>query len=212
MLHNWTEFKKEFELVYFDQNEYQTTVRKLQNLTQTAACSAYSTDFQNYIDILGWTDDKQIMVEYRRGLKDNVKDMLVNAREPRDWQDLGTLAINADNHLWERRQEKGLSNTDKPKAPAPKVVFVNPIPAPPPVNTGAQEPIPMDLSAGRSNVFMTERTRRMQLNLCLYCGQAGHRKDAHRINGRWVPNISGTKGAEAVVAAGEAEPVKDDSL
>ena len=203
MIHDWTAFKKEFKKSYFDHNEYAKATREIKTLYQTGSCSIYTIAFQNYIDILDWTDDKQIMVLYKEGLKETVKDLMLTMGEPQNFSEMKEKAIMADNRLWDRKQEKGKEvPKPKPKNPTPSGSAGNPITINATTANDAKPPM------YRAKISQEERLNRIRNKLCLYCGKAGHIKDAHKGTGAngevvWNPVINNIESEE--------QSVKDDS-
>jgi hypothetical protein len=202
MLHDWTAFKKEFQKSYFDHNEYNKAIRDIKTLYQTGSCSTYTIAFQNYIDILGWTDDKQIMVLYNEGLKNPIKDLMLSMKEPTTFNEMKELAMKADNRLWDRKQEVGKDALKpKPKWTAPSGSAENPIT----INAATTNQNPPTY---RAKISQEEQLNRIRNKLCLYCGKPGHMKDAHKGTGTngetvWNPVINNTEAEE--------ESVKDNS-
>lgn len=184
----WNDFREAFKLAFFDPDEKRSASNKINTLHQTRSVAEYAAEFRELVSILGWTEDGQLQTVFYRGLKDHVKDDLVNREEPDDLDELVEVCVKIDNRHWQRAQEKKQDHptpkpkptnpfTPKPTNPfAPKPV-VN-VPFVPAINT-TRDPNAMDLSAARGKLTPQERQRRMTNNLCLYCGQAGHRKDAH---------------------------------
>jgi hypothetical protein len=203
VVHDWAAFKKEFREAYFDHNEYNKASRDIKTLYQTGSCSMYTIAFQNYIDILGWTDDKQIMVLYHEGLKGPVKDLMVSMKEPDTFSEMKTIAMKADNRLWDRKQEKDKEvPKPKPKIPASSGSAGHPIT----INAATVNPGSPPMY--RAKITQEERLNRIRNKLCLYCGKSGHIKDAHKGTGAngevvWNPVINNMET--------EGESVKDDS-
>jgi hypothetical protein len=105
---------------------------------------------------------------------------------PRDLVRLKQYALRLDNQYWSYQDEKKkMTSSDQPstsesnstsrsKSKRPKTSS-NSNPAP----TSSSNPTSKsDRSKTRSGISETERQRRMTDGLCLYCGEAGHRRDA----------------------------------
>lgn len=180
----WTAFTTEFRTAFFDPDEKRSASNRLANLRQTKSTAEYAAEFRELVSILGWNEDTQLQVSFYRGLKDHVKDDLASQDDPASLDELVTRAIRLDNRHWTRRMEK--AENAPTTRPAPRSLqgsraqppTPRPNPAPIVVNV-ARDSNAMDLSANRRKLTPEERARRMRENLCLYCGQAGHRKDAH---------------------------------
>lgn len=99
-------FRVEIRRMFGPSNEANAATRIIQHLTQRKSASEYSTQFQQYAAKTDW-DDTALMVMYRRGLKDNVKDELMRCGGVLDTLDgLIEEAIEIDDKLFERSMEK----------------------------------------------------------------------------------------------------------
>lgn len=159
-----------------DPDRENTMARKLKTLRQTASASAYRTEFDNITQYLPW-DDAALKSYFYDGLRSDVKDALSYIPNPpveyREFQD---LVIQIDNRLFERKQE---ARGNTPARPATTSSKFKPTYRPAYRASASSGPTPMDLDATRNKRFKPltpqERTRRITENLCLYCGNAGHR-------------------------------------
>ena len=99
-------FRVEIRRMFGPSNEVNAATRIIQHLTQKKSASEYSTQFQQYAAKTDW-DDTALMVMYRRGLKENVKDELMRSGGVIDTLDgLIEEAIETDDKLFERSMEK----------------------------------------------------------------------------------------------------------
>ena len=99
-------FRVEIRRMFGPSNEVNAATRIIQNLHQKKSASEYSTQFQQYAAKTDW-DDTALMVMYRRGLKENVKDELMRFGGVIDTLDqLIENAIEIDDKLFERTMEK----------------------------------------------------------------------------------------------------------
>ncbi|KAF7641725.1 hypothetical protein LDENG_00273800 [Lucifuga dentata] len=94
---------------------------------------------------------------FLNGLADYIKNKLISHDLPTTLDGLIELTTHIDLRIQARRREK-LQRTTTATSFS--------IPDPP----GGPEPMQL----GRTILMPEERERRRQLNLCLYCGQAGH--------------------------------------
>ena len=155
---------------------------RLHTLSQ-GSCSVaeYTLEFRTLAADSRW-DDAALLSAYRRGLSEEIKDLIVRDR-PSSTQDLIDLALTMDSRLHERRRERaqhprGASGVSGPRtgprnssphaaSPAPS------LPQPrPPLTRPLGEDEPMQL--GRSRLTPEIREQRMRDRLCLYCGKTGH--------------------------------------
>lgn len=103
---NFTKFKKELRRIFGTSNEEQTAERVIQHLYQKTSASDYAARFQEYANLTEW-DNASLMVMFRRGLKENLKDELMrDGRELLNMKDLIEVAIEIDDKLYERTMEK----------------------------------------------------------------------------------------------------------
>ena len=132
---------------------------KLQRLRQgTRPVSAYAAEFQRLAFETRWNDDA-LIAQFVSGLSTSVGDMLITFPEPETLQEAIEGAVRCDNRLYERRQVR---SADRPHLPlTPSSTFPQPRSNP--------------VTAPHGRLTETERQRRIGGNLCLYCGQPGHR-------------------------------------
>lgn len=79
--------------------------RKIFKLRQVKSASTYAKEFGRLTSYLGWKDDAAMAFFYR-GLKDDVKDVLYIKDQPDTLTEYMSMAINIDNNLYQRRQER----------------------------------------------------------------------------------------------------------
>jgi hypothetical protein len=183
---NWAAFAAEFEAAFGEADREGAAARELDKLKQTKSATEYSADFRHIVANLPTWDMRALMHSYWKGLKDSVKDVLVNnLQPPTTLNEFMAIAIRIDDQLYERRLEKAGSSAHHPP-PRPNHPRPNPPPraptsAPPPVVTDTRTYIPMDLSAARRGPVTTqEKECRRQENLCFYCRADGHKADFHK--------------------------------
>jgi hypothetical protein len=103
---DFKQFSRVIESIFGIHNSKEVAIRVIQHLTQKTSASEYAAKFQEYAQVTGWDDDA-LMVMFRRGLKDNVKDELMrDGRANKDLDELIRTAIDLDDKLYERRMEK----------------------------------------------------------------------------------------------------------
>jgi ferredoxin len=174
-----------------DPDRINTATAKLQALRQKGSTSQYATDFFQLSAPLGW-NNQALKAQFLLGLRADVKDQLALRDEvPDEIKDLATVAIRLDNRLFARKKENQSSSragafrapTGYPTTPVARVPSASfsvsaPRAAPPAVASG---PVPMDID-GTVRRFKPltpqERQQRIANNLCLYCGNPGHRVNA----------------------------------
>ena len=155
---------------------------RLHTLSQgSRSVAEYTLDFRTLAADSRW-DDTALRSAYRRGLSDEIKDLIVRDR-PSSTHELINLALTMDNRLIERRRERaqhprGSSGVSGPRSGPPTSAPHGATPVPslpqprPPLTRPLGEDEPMQL--GRSRLAPEVREQRMRDRLCLYCGKAGH--------------------------------------
>ena len=107
-IEGFAHFKAELRKVFAPSNETNQAVRVIQYIKQKGSVAEYTTQFQQYVVKTKWDDDV-LMIMYRRGLKENVKDGLMRSGASLDTLDeLQKEAIQIDNNLFER-YDRGVS-------------------------------------------------------------------------------------------------------
>lgn len=183
MLFDFELFCRELQRNLGDPDQAATMARRLKALRQTTSATAYRSEFDSITQYLDW-DESALKSYFYDGLASGVKDAIALIPDPptgyKDYQD---LACKIDTRLYERKQETRGSFQARPTPVASPPRFKSnnspprrPMPQSRPVFQGQ----PMDLDASRSKrkfkpLTPQERTRRISMNLCLYCGGAGHR-------------------------------------
>ena len=163
IMSNLAEFLKEFEENFGDLDRATSSANQIRVLYQgNMTASQYVAAFKRLSSDLDWGEGA-LLDQFRRGLRDDVKDLLLTMAVPRTLQEAIRAAVACDNRIMERKAERRginpLQHTRKE------------------VNSG---PIPMELDAvqqtrrRRGPLSQEERSRRRRLNLCLYCGEEGH--------------------------------------
>ncbi|KAF7661785.1 hypothetical protein LDENG_00254450 [Lucifuga dentata] len=116
---------------------------------------------------------------YLNGLADYVKDELVSHDLPTTLDGLIDLTTRIDLRIQARRREKSQRSARRqsPQHHRRILTVINPSG---PDSSGRPEPMQL----GRTSLAPEERERRRQLNLCLYCGQAGHFVSRCPVKGR----------------------------
>lgn len=187
-------FLEQLRYAYADPDLARTADRKIRALRQGKdPVTLYNAKFSEYAAILGWNDSAK-MSQFRQGLSEEVKNMLMHRPRPTTMAELLALSIEVDNSWRSRAAEVGdTSRFHRNTVPIPGqrnwVDFRSPArqtpiisaPANPPAagsrpipsTASGTHPGPMDLSAARTLTPEMKKFRRDN-HLCLYCGKAGH--------------------------------------
>lgn len=193
---SYTEFLDGLKAGFADPDQYATAEREIETLTQTASCSAYYSKFVTLIAQLGWTEDAVKIHYFRRGLKEEIKDLLVGRNLPNLITEFASLCIRLDNQIEARAREKKI-----PRSEAQRLSST----VPPQFLKSSQPPIsveqykapvsysvpshitgdPMELDSASRQAY------RRANNLCTYCGASGH----------WVKNCQKLKSKNKIATA-----------
>lgn len=176
ILSSYDNFTSELCRIFDHPRQGQEAAKRLFSLVQGSRSVAdFSIDFRIAASESGW-GELELKGVFLRGLSSELKDELASRDEPDSLESLISLAIRIDNRLRERRQEKRLSSFTRGRELAPPAVqsASSSPPSPPRAHaTPSNSPVePMQL--GRTRLHPSERQRRVNLRLCIYCGQAGH--------------------------------------
>ena len=170
---DWELFVQEFEEAFGDMDRVSVAANKIRLLRQgTNTVSEYAAAFRRLICDLNWGDGAYVD-QFRRGLRDDVKDLMLTVEIPKSLVEAIRTAVACDNRLMERKSDR----RNAPHYNHYQHTHQR-------TNNG---PVPMELDAiqqssrRRGPLSPEERERRRRLNLCLYCGDAGHNVSECRV-------------------------------
>ena len=174
LLNNYEDFISEFKACFGDTDSIRTAINKIRRLRQgDRPASAYAADFRLLASDIPW-DDQALMEQFRYGLRNDVKDLLLTfPEEPKSLTEAISRAVRCDNRLFERRSERQLQ-IPRPR-PEPTYASVAAKPFARDVSQ-ANTPTPMEIDTMRRRGPLSEeeKQRRRANRLCLYCGGPGH--------------------------------------
>ena len=181
-----------------DPDEIGTTRRKYKSLCQTGPASAYFSELQQYLAILGYKDQDPIVDHAIDGLKSWLKDELARRPRPTTFVELREFVIPLDNRIYERDQEKKkekdttsdssskTTNNTSMSTPSAKhndqrtssksvteTTAINKS-ADKSTQLATKSPTGGYTSQSRPPLSQEEKDRRRRENLCSYCGGPGH--------------------------------------
>jgi Retrotransposon gag protein len=158
----------------------------------------YNVDFNRFAIQTGW-DDSVLRHRYYSGLAERIKDVIGQVGKPSTLTELKTLAHSIDARHWERLREKSRSdksnqsnNNNKSDKKPHNSSNNQPSQSNKPQqnkqqgsndksNKSSSSPAKSAISDGltkEGKLTQQERQRRMDNNLCLYCGGVGHKADS----------------------------------
>jgi len=169
--------------------------------------STYNVDFMRYTSQLGW-GNSVLCHRYYQGLPNRIQDPISTQEQgkPTSFQDMYALAMTIDHHYWERDRERHHARQAEKealeshswkqgKASTSGSVMASQSKANPSLaassakNKPSPSPAPkkqpntpwVDLSsklASNGKLTSDERKKRLENNLCLYCGAEDHKLDS----------------------------------
>ena len=157
-----------------------TAANEIRRLNQgKGSASSYASTFVQLAADLGW-NDAALISQFRSGLNNEVKDMLVYHDYPTSLDQAISVAVRCDRRLYENRLEQRSRGGYAPATAPRHAVTSTPVPA-------LSGPTPMDIDAVQTGgrhppVSDAERQRRRENNLCFRCGEPGHIAPNCRLN------------------------------
>ena len=177
LLNSFEEFISEFKACFGDTDSIRTAINKIRRLRQgDRPASAYAADFRLLAADIPW-DDQALMEQFRYGLRNDVKDLLLTfPEEPKSLTEAISRAMRCYNCLFERCSERQFQMPRARSEPTYASVVAKPFPREsynaPPVSTPT--PMEIDTTRRRGPLSEEEKQRRRANRLCLYCGGPGH--------------------------------------
>ena len=174
LLNNFEEFISEFKACFGDTDSIRTAINKIRRLRQgDRPASAYAADFRLLASDIPW-DDQALMEQFRYGLRNDVKDLLLTfPEEPKSLTEAISRAVRCDNRLFERRSEHQIQLPRPRPEPTYASVAARPFSHDVP-QANTPTPMEIDTMRRRGPLSEEEKQRRRANRLCLYCGGPGH--------------------------------------
>lgn len=167
LLGDYNKFMENLKSVFLDPNQRQNAQRILRNFNQGKMSALnYTTKFMEYAIDAGYDDNAKISMFYA-GLNDDIKDALsLNPNLPTTFDQFANLAIQVDNRIFERRQERKNRGNPGTYTPRNQSQWTH--------TTTSHQPMDIDTTKKFQPLTAEEKKRRRDNNLCLYCGGTGH--------------------------------------
>uniref|UniRef100_A0A674N2G5 CCHC-type domain-containing protein n=1 Tax=Takifugu rubripes TaxID=31033 RepID=A0A674N2G5_TAKRU len=198
LIYDYTGFVEEMKRVFDHPVTGRQAVSQLLDLRQgNSSASEYAVNFCILAAESGW-GDSALQAIFLKGLAGELKDELAVRDECHSLNSLIDLTIRIDNRIRERARERQVTQRGRFRTYSQ---FYSPdsFPRSPAASHYAQEQPPQPaeepMQLGRTRLTATERQRRMQHQLCLYCAQQGHyiSRCPEVPRGRGSPRSQGTK-------------------
>ena len=95
----WKGFKSHLIQMYRDFEKEKTVTQKLYKLRQTISAIMYITEFQALSVQINWSE-KGLMLQYKKGLKSKVLDVLVLVEDPKNMWELINKVVKINNRIY----------------------------------------------------------------------------------------------------------------
>lgn len=164
ILNDYTAFRALLSTTFDEADRSIISAAKLRKLYQgSQPMVTYASDFRLLASSLDW-NDSALISQFRYGLNDNVKDLLLHYDSPATLDEIVNLAIQLDNRITEHRQEMSNRPRDFQQRKTPQqTTYCQPT------------PVPMEINViHRGPLTSQEKEYRRINNLCLYCGSKDH--------------------------------------
>ena len=182
LLEDFTAFMEELEATFGETDRRRTALIKLYSVQQgSRPASIYASEFRQIACDVSW-DDQALCDHFRRGLRNDVKTLLLNFPEPTSLSQVISQAVQCDNRLFELRQEE--RGTRGSQVSSRNATSTRPYLSPTPTFPSASEThttmevdshTPMEIDHARFQPLTeAQRQHRRDNGLCLYCGNPGH--------------------------------------
>ena len=187
LLSDFAAFLVELEATFGNADKERSSATKIRALKQgVKLASTYAAEFRLLACDLNW-GEPALISQFQYGLRENIKDLLLTMSDPSTLTEAIHQAVKCDNRLFERQQQR---NTTPFYYSSPRPA--RPIVLPSQENSQRDDPMRIDATRFRK-LSPDEKARRLQENLCLYCGDPGHVvKNCAKKNARFKINQMAT--------------------
>jgi hypothetical protein len=166
ILTNFETFIAALTEAFGEHDKARVALNKIYALQQgSRSVSVYASEYRQLAAGINW-DEQALMDQFYRGLRDDVKDLLLNFPDPCTLDEAIRQAVKCDNRLFQRYQDRRSSSSSRQSAHTALTK----------VHDSYQGVEDMQIDATRFKPLTPEeKKRRFEENLCLYCGEPGHK-------------------------------------
>jgi hypothetical protein len=150
LLTDWPRLLQTAAILWGPINEELEARNRLRDLKQEQTVSAYHAKFLRYA-ITSRYNEAALVDSFYRGLKESIKNMMVNIQRPTTIEEMLTSALDFESRILERAKERTYTETIRPRS------------------TGGTT------SIKATRLPPEERAKRMKEGRCFGCNQTGHR-------------------------------------
>lgn len=149
-----------------EHDKARVALNKIYALRQgSRSVSVYASEYRQLAVDINW-GEQALMDQFYRGLRDDVKDLLLNFPDPCTLDEAISQAVKCDNRLFQRYQDRRSSSFSRQSERSVMTKTHNSY-------QGVED---MQIDATRFKPLTPEeKKRRFEENLCLYCGEPGHK-------------------------------------
>lgn len=166
LLTNWNKLLEVAAGLWGPINEKQTAQDRLAQLKQDSTIAVYTAKFQS-IAHLSEYNDEALLQAYYKGLKSEIKDMMVSITRPTNLNDMLAAAIDFEARILERARERKAEEQHSKNRNTNERTTVRALRTP-----AEEETQKVDVKALR--LSDEERTKRMREGRCFRCDETGH--------------------------------------
>jgi hypothetical protein len=105
MFSKYSNFESALRNTFGNPDEQRNAVRRMMDLRQKGSAGFYAIEFQRLASKMDW-GDSALIEQFYKGLREDVKDDISREKRPNTLTAFVDLAIQIDNRLYERRQER----------------------------------------------------------------------------------------------------------
>jgi hypothetical protein len=170
ILSSFEVFLNAFAEAFGEHDKVRWATTKIRSLRQgSRSASVYASEFRQVACDINW-DEAALMSQFHWGLQDDVKDLLLSLPDPQNLNEAISQAVKCDNRLFQRRQDQRSWTSSKQYIASSHSTTSTT------VADSHLGPEDMQVDATRFKRLTTqEKKRRIDEDLCLYCGEAGHK-------------------------------------
>ena len=171
ILNNFDTFLAAFSEAFGEHDKIRWTTTKVRSLRQgSRSASLYASEFRQLVCDINWGEEA-LMSQFQWGLTDDVKYLLLSLPDPQTLNEAISQAVKCDNRLFQRRQDRRswiAPTTPTITSPIVKAAHIT--------STHFEGPEDMQIDAVRFGLLTAqEKKRRLDQDLCLYCGNPSHK-------------------------------------
>lgn len=179
LLKDFSLFMEELKRLFSDSNAKSKSQILLKRLKQgSGSVIHYSTRFRTIVINTGYNEEAKLAA-FKSGLSDQIRDIMATSlTDPDTLEDLISLAIKIDTRIFDRKMETAALGAAPRTAAAVSSIGSTALAIGGAATGGSDRYTTSQMGSNsfksRKRISNQERQRRIQNNLCLFCGESGH--------------------------------------